>query len=177
MGNENMPLAGIRVIELSSFISVATTARFFANMGADVIKVEPERGDPERYGAVGENISSDPLENTTWELENGNKRSIAINLKSEEGMAIMHRLLASADVFVTNNRPRALKKLGRRPFDILFVEGCRDNYDLLRQYPTVPYRGGQARKISGNLYQLLRGEVYEIEGQKVFAFGGGYSDE
>ena len=112
MGNENMPLAGIRVIELSSFISVATTARFFANMGADVIKVEPERGDPERYGAVGENISSDPLENTTWELENGNKRSIAINLKSEEGMAIMHRLLASADVFVTNNRPRALKKLG-----------------------------------------------------------------
>ena len=72
---------------------------------------------------------------------------------------------------------RALKKLGRLPFDILFVEGCRDNYDLLRQYPTVPYRGGQARKISGNLYQLLRGEVYEIEGQKVFAFGGGYSDE
>ncbi|MDY3832858.1 MAG: CoA transferase, partial [Candidatus Ventricola sp.] len=76
MGNENMPLAGIRVIELSSFISVATTARFFANMGADVIKVEPERGDPERYGAVGENISSDPLENTTWELENGNKRKV-----------------------------------------------------------------------------------------------------
>lgn len=72
---------------------------------------------------------------------------------------------------------RVLKKLGRRPFDTLFVEGCRDNYDLLRQYPAVPYRGGQARKISGNLYQLLRGEVYEIEGQKVFAFGGGYSDE
>lgn len=127
MGNENMPLAGIRVIELSSFISVATTARFFANMGADVIKVEPERGDPERYGAVGENISSDPLENTTWELENGNKRSIAINLKSEEGMAIMHRLLASADVFVTNNRPRALKKLG------LSYE------DLKEKYPKLVY--------------------------------------
>jgi len=72
---------------------------------------------------------------------------------------------------------KVLKKLGRRAHDTLFVEGCRDNYPLLAQYPTVDYRGGRARKISGNLYQLLRGEVYEIEGKKVFAFGGGYSDE
>lgn len=82
--------------------------------------------------------------------------------------------------FVWDGSPREermLKKLGRRPHDTLFVEGCRDNYDLLAQYPVVAYRGGQARKISGSLYQLLRGEVYEIEGKKVFAFGGGYSDE
>ena len=72
---------------------------------------------------------------------------------------------------------KLLKKLGRHSFDILFVEGCRDNYDLLKTFPTVPYRGGQARKISGNLYQLLRGEIYDIDGKKVFAFGGGYSDE
>jgi len=72
---------------------------------------------------------------------------------------------------------KLLKKLGRHSFDILFVEGCRDNYDLLKEYPVVAYRGGQARKISGSVYQLLRGEVYEIEGKKVFAFGGGYSDE
>lgn len=72
---------------------------------------------------------------------------------------------------------KLVKKLGRHSFDILFVEGCRDNYDLLREYPVVAYRGGYARKISGSVYQLLRGEIYEIEGKKVFAFGGGYSDE
>lgn len=72
---------------------------------------------------------------------------------------------------------QTLKKLGKRAYDILFVEGCRDNYDLLAQYPVVDYRGGRARKISGSVYQLLRGEVYEIDGKKVFAFGGGYSDE
>lgn len=77
----------------------------------------------------------------------------------------------------SKSEQRILKKLGRRPHDTLFVEGCRDNYDLLAQYPVVPYRGGQARKICGSVYQLLRGEIYEIDGKKVFAFGGGYSDE
>lgn len=133
MSEVKMPLEGIRVIELSSFISVATTARFFANLGADVIKVEGEKGDPERYGAVGENISSDPLENTTWELEHQNKRSIALNLKSEKGMEIMHKLLASADVFVTNNRPQALKKLGL-DYDTLKVKYPKLVYGLVTGY-------------------------------------------
>ena len=72
---------------------------------------------------------------------------------------------------------KTLKKIGKRKHDTVFVEGCHENYDLLREYPTVPYRGGLARKISGNVYQLLRGEVYEICGKKVFAFGGGDSEE
>lgn len=70
-----------------------------------------------------------------------------------------------------------LKKIGKRRHDTLFVEGCRDNYDLLKGYPIVEYCGGKARQISGRLYQLLRGEIYELGGKKVFAFGGGYSDE
>ena len=72
---------------------------------------------------------------------------------------------------------KLLKKIGKRRHDTVFVEGCHDNYDLLREYPKVPYRGGTARKISGNVYQLLRGEIYEICGKKVFAFGGGDSEE
>ena len=71
---------------------------------------------------------------------------------------------------------KLLKKIGANRFDTLFVEGCHDNYDLLREYPSVAYRGGTARKISGNLYQLLRGETYEICGKTVFAFGGGDSE-
>ncbi len=125
MGDFKLPLEGLKVVELSSFISVATTGRFFANLGADVIKVEAEKGDPERYGAVGENISSDPLENTTWELENGNKRGLSINLKSEKGMEIMMKLLGSADIFITNNRPQALKKLG------LAYEDIKDKFPKL----------------------------------------------
>lgn len=70
-----------------------------------------------------------------------------------------------------------VKKIGKRKHDTVFVEGCHDNYDLLREYPKVSYRGGTARKISGNVYQLLRGEIYEICGKKVFAFGGGDSEE
>lgn len=72
---------------------------------------------------------------------------------------------------------KLLKKIGSRRHDTVFVEGCHDNYDLLREYPIVPYRGGQARKICGNIYQLLRGECYQICGKSVFAFGGGDSEE
>lgn len=72
---------------------------------------------------------------------------------------------------------KLLKKIGKRRHDTVFVEGCHDNYSLLKEYPTVAYRGGKARKISGNLYQLLRGEIYEIDGKTLFAFGGGDSGE
>ena len=77
----------------------------------------------------------------------------------------------------TEEEKKLLKKIGKKPFDTLFVEGCHDAYPLLETYPVVSYRGGSARKISGNLYQLLRGEIYEIEGKTVFAFGGGDSGE
>ena len=112
MSDNALPLAGVKVVELSTFIAASTTGRFFANMGADVIKVESGKGDPERNGAVGEGISPDPLENTSFELENGNKRGLALNLKSEEGMKAFFRLLATADVFITNNRKQSLVKMG-----------------------------------------------------------------
>ena len=72
---------------------------------------------------------------------------------------------------------KILKKIGKHRYDTLFVEGCHDNYDLLKEYPVVAYKGGKARKISGNLYQLMRGEIYEIDGRSVFAFGGGDSKD
>ena len=65
---------------------------------------------------------------------------------------------------------KILKKIGKHRYDTLFVEGCHDNYDLLKEYPVVAYKGGKARKISGNLYQLMRGEIYEIDCRSVFAF-------
>lgn len=70
-----------------------------------------------------------------------------------------------------------LKKLGSKKYQILFLDGTHENFDLLARYPAVDWNGGKAQHICGNLYHLMRGQVYEIEGKKVFAFGGGESAE
>lgn len=70
-----------------------------------------------------------------------------------------------------------LKWIGKRKYQVLFVEGWYENYDELEQYETVDFAGGKARKISGNLMQLMRGNVYHIEDKSIFAFGGGESPD
>lgn len=72
---------------------------------------------------------------------------------------------------------RLLDWLGKRPYQILFIEGTHDNIDLLSGYPEETLYGGQVRRVSGNCCQLLRGECYEIEGKRVFALGGGESTD
>ena len=72
---------------------------------------------------------------------------------------------------------RLLKWIGKRRFNTLFVEGTNDNLALLAEYPQVEWRGGKTREISGNLRQICRGEVLEIEGKKIFAFGGGEAED
>lgn len=72
---------------------------------------------------------------------------------------------------------RTLKKLGKKKYSILFVEGCHENFDLLEKYEVVDYCNAKARKISGNLHQLMRGEIYTIDGKKIFSFGGGRSED
>ena len=75
------PLEGVKVIELATFIAAATAGRFMADLGADVIKIESAKGDPLRYTAPSEGRPLDMYENTTWDLENGNKRCISLNMK------------------------------------------------------------------------------------------------
>ncbi|MBQ7834668.1 MAG: metallophosphoesterase [Ruminiclostridium sp.] len=70
-----------------------------------------------------------------------------------------------------------LKRLGRRRYNILFVEGVHENFAELEKYETEEWCGGLTRKISGNLRQLIRGQVFEIAGKTVFAFGGGKADD
>lgn len=72
---------------------------------------------------------------------------------------------------------RILKRLGRRRYSILFVEGSNENFEELEKYETEEWCGGLTRKISGNLRQLIRGHVFEIAGKRIFAFGGGKSDD
>ena len=70
-----------------------------------------------------------------------------------------------------------LKKLGKKKYQILFIEGTHDNLDLLEQYPMEDWAGGKVRRICGSLMKLERGHVFEIEGKKIFAFGGGENQE
>jgi hypothetical protein len=72
---------------------------------------------------------------------------------------------------------RALEKLGRHKYQTLFIDGKHENFDLLEAYPAEEWNGGKARHIAGNLYHLMRGQVYEIEGKKIFTFGGGESPD
>jgi len=91
--------AGLKVIDCASWIAGPAAATILSDFGADVIKLEPPgAGDPWR--------ASTPIPGKTtdyyWQLTSRNKRSLAIDLKHADGLAVLHRLLASADVFVTN---------------------------------------------------------------------------
>ena len=108
----NRPLEGIRVVEMATFIAAPCTARFLADLGAEVIKVEPPKGDPLRYTAVNEGRPLDQKENTSYDLENAGKTCIALNTKSEEGREALEKLLATADVFICNWRQSPLKRAG-----------------------------------------------------------------
>ncbi|HNX13394.1 MAG TPA: metallophosphoesterase [Oscillospiraceae bacterium] len=72
---------------------------------------------------------------------------------------------------------KLLKKIGKNKFDICFIDGANENHELLMKYPLDEYRSGEAAVISGNLRMLRRGSVFEIEGKKIFAFGGAKSED
>jgi len=102
------PLAGIRIIDLTSMLSGPWATMILADQGADVIKVEePRQGDHTRsYGNKRNGFSASFLN------LNRNKRSVAIDLKSAKGVALVKRLAAGADVLVQNFRPGVVERLG-----------------------------------------------------------------
>ena len=106
-------LKGIKIVDFTTYAAAPCSVRMLADWGADVIKVEGFSGDPMR--AFGANLGDMPYteeENPVWEYENGNKRGISVDLKTEKGMEIMHKLLSEADAFVSNVRAASLDKLG-----------------------------------------------------------------
>lgn len=70
-----------------------------------------------------------------------------------------------------------LDELEARPFTTLFVDGNHENFDLLREYPTIPWHGGVVHAIRPSVLHLLRGEVYELEGLRFFTMGGASSHD
>lgn len=105
-------LEGVKVIQLANFIAAASTGRYLADHGADVIIVESPKGDPIRYTEEQEGRPQNMLENVAWEYLNGNKRCISLNTKSPEGKEALLKLLEGADVLITNWRLAALQRAG-----------------------------------------------------------------
>lgn len=69
------------------------------------------------------------------------------------------------------------KKLEKRSYTICFIDGTHENFELLNSYPIVEWNGGLAHQIQSNIYHLMRGQMYTIDGQKVFTMGGGESPD
>lgn len=121
------PLAGIKVVELSTYFAAPMCARILADWGAEVIKIEGPKGDPYRHAYKGQRTPQFEEGCPSFDLENSNKSFVCLNAKSEKGRDAILKLIAGADVFLTNNRPKALQKIGLT-YD-----------DIHKLYPNVVY--------------------------------------
>jgi crotonobetainyl-CoA:carnitine CoA-transferase CaiB-like acyl-CoA transferase len=117
-GNGTGPLAGLRVVDLTSMVLGPYCTQILADMGADVIKVEPPEGDTTRYISVG------PAHGMSGVFANVNrgKRSVVLDLRSAAGKAALRSLIETADVFVHSMRFKAIAKLGFSYADVAAIK-------------------------------------------------------
>lgn len=101
------PMAGVRVVEAGYHVAGPSAAGLLGDWGAHVVKVEPPSGDPMRTSRVAAGLDINPQ----FELDNRNKRSLCVDLTTDDGRETMSRLLEQADVFVSNLRSSALTRL------------------------------------------------------------------
>ncbi|MEZ0362716.1 CaiB/BaiF CoA transferase family protein [Mycobacterium sp. pUA109] len=131
------PFDGLRVVELAQWVFVPVAGALLADGGADVIRVERLDGDPYR-GLATQGIGTDSGGvNLSMALANRGKRSVALDLRHPDGLAVLHQLLATADVFLTSLRPGALERLG------LHADALQE------RYPRLIYARGHGFGIRG----------------------------
>ncbi|MEE8399387.1 MAG: CoA transferase [Desulfobacterales bacterium] len=106
------PLGNIRVVELATMAAAPMAGRLLADWGADVIHVEhPVTGDPWRTWLTQGGVEFPPkLSYQFWENYNRNKKSLTLDISHEKGLEVLHKLIAGADVFITNRRPYELER-------------------------------------------------------------------
>lgn len=121
-------LKGIRVVELTVWVAGPAAGGILADWGAEVTKIEPPGGDPMRAffrASIGSKVAHNP----PFDLDNRGKRSVCLDLTDPAGRDALYKVLESADVFLTNLRPRALEKLGV------------DHETLRARFPRLVYAG------------------------------------
>jgi crotonobetainyl-CoA:carnitine CoA-transferase CaiB-like acyl-CoA transferase len=128
---------GVRVVELAQWVFVPVAGALLADWGADVIRVERPEGDPYRALST-QGVGSDSGGvNLSVALANRGKRSVALDLATDAGRAVLGQLLETADVFLTNFRPGALRRLGL------------DADELTRRFPGLVYARGHGFGVRG----------------------------
>jgi len=143
-----LPLEGVRVVEFAHMVMGPSCGLVLADLGADVVKVEPLEGDnTRRLQAAGAGF---------FPVFNRNKRSLGVDLKRAEGREIVLRLVDSADVLTENFRPGALEKLGFG-FDALARRNPRLVYCSLKGFLDGPY---QHRAALDEVVQMMGGLAY-----------------
>ena len=149
MASHTLPLDGIRVIELTHMVAGPSAGLILADLGADVIKVEPAPGGDKTRNLTGAGIGF-------FAVMNRNKRSVIVDLKSEAGRAEVHTLAASADVVLENFRPGAMDALGYGA-DALMALNPRLIYASVRGFLSGPYEN---RAALDEVVQMMAGLAY-----------------
>ena len=140
---------GLKVVEWGNLVSAPYCAKLFADLGAEVMKIErPDIGDEARqHGPFPEDIPNQEKSGLFLSL-NTNKLGITLNLESEKGKDILKRLLKDADVFVENNPPQLMVELG---FDYNSLSGINPRLIMASITPfgqTGPYRDYKAYELN-----------------------------
>lgn len=146
--DQTLPLAGLKVVEFTHMVMGPTTGVILADLGADVIKIEPISGDNTRR-LKGSGAGYFPMYNR-------NKRSLCINLKSEKGKEVARHLVAKADILIENFRPGAMDKLG---FSYSDMQAINDRlvYCSLKGFLSGPY---EQRVALDEVTQMMGGLAY-----------------
>ena len=111
IGEENLPLSGVKVLDLTTVVFGPYTTQILGDFGADVIKIEAPGGDSMRRIGPFRNKGMSSI----FLGSNRNKRSLVLDLKTEKGRAVLWRLIGVSDMFVHNVRPQKIKALGFDP--------------------------------------------------------------
>ena len=114
-------LDGMRVLDFTQYEAGPSCCQYLAWLGADVVKVEPPRGEPGRKTGAPDGGKAQYYENY-----NANKRSVVVDVSTEAGRDLVRRLVTGFDVFVENQGPRVMEKLGPRP-----ARRCRPSHPAL----------------------------------------------
>lgn len=122
------PVEGIRVVELGVWVAGPAAGGILADWGADVIKIEPPSGDPARM--FGRTLGCDLGVNPPFEMDNRSKRSVVLDLTTDDGRSTALELIGDADVFLTNVRLGALRRAGL-DFESVAAHNPRVVYGLI----------------------------------------------
>jgi crotonobetainyl-CoA:carnitine CoA-transferase CaiB-like acyl-CoA transferase len=167
---------GLRVLDCASFIAAPAAATVLSDFGADVIKIEPPgSGDPYRNLP---NLPGYPVSehNYAWMLEARNKKSLALDLTKPEAQAVLHRLVAAADVFITNFPPSVREKLGLTyatlaPLNARLIYASFTGYGEKGDEANKPGFDSNAYWARSGLMDLVRADVNTTPARSIAGMG------